>query len=583
VAKTVAAGNVPSMWRAGEGRTAAGRTTASICVAFACLLSLFVAPAASGEKPVEVGKVRLATSQQGRDALLMPVRYPIQLVGQRLELRVSIGGLKGGTIHSWTVRALANGGALRVPETRRSFSFVHGIRLNRRMARRVQRGVAVQVDANEALDINRDGIAELDSSDRVRQILPRGHASRLCASVPQLRAAPGEPLSVNLPACGSRVHWRITRHPGRGKADIHAGRLSFRSAKRFRGTASIELSARASGATSSAGGRAVEVPVQIKVGREGATVRAIGDSVTAGFGYYDDGSMMSFTSLLSCKPGAKTYDDACSSNSINRSNESAAVEYAPDYGLANNVSWAAQWANEHGVSNYENLAVSGSEPSDWTSGGQLFATTKRVEAEDPDFILMTVGANPLLSEMLFGVDNMGCAVWSDFFGEYRECIEEAFAAVHLRANLKALYGELVDNTTATIYLMQYPLSVPSTALAYSATQIATMGQLLNEQIASVAAEVSATRLHVVAPPHFNVGIDLSPAYPSTYSCSSLGYQVDGQSVQSDPAQDELLVDHPLSFCSGPAEGPPWVISGDTGIHPSAAGYAQMAAQIPAPG
>lgn len=28
---------------------------------------------------------------------------------------------------------------------------------------------------------------------------------------------------------------------------------------------------------------------------------------------------------------------------------------------------------------------------------------------------------------------------------------------------------------------------------------------------------------------------------------------------------------------------PWVISGDTGIHPSTVGYAQMASQVPAPG
>ncbi len=243
----------------------------------------------------------------------------------------------------------------------------------------------------------------------------------------------------------------------------------------------------------------------------------------------------------------------------------------------------AQWANAHGVTDYQNLAVSGSEPSDWAAGGQFHSTTKRVESEDPDYILMTIGANPLLSEMLFGVDNMGCAIWSDLFGEYRECIEEAFATVHLRANLKSLYTELVDSTSATIYLMQYHLSVPSSALAYSATQIATMGQLLNEQVASVAAEVSTVRLHPIAPPHFNVGIDISPVYPSTYSCSYLGYLVDGRSVQSEPTQDELLVDHPLSFCSGPAEGPPWVIEGDTGIHPSAAGYAQMASQVPAPG
>ena len=44
----------------------------------------------------------------------------------------------------------------------------------------------------------------------------------------------------------------------------------------------------------------------------------------------------------------------------------------------------------------------------------------------------------------------------------------------------------------------------------------------------------------------------------------------------------LLALHPLSFCGGPALGPPWVIDGDTGIHPSAAGYSQMAGQMPAP-
>jgi lysophospholipase L1-like esterase len=336
-------------------------------------------------------------------------------------------------------------------------------------------------------------------------------------------------------------------------------------------------------ASGSARRRAIAAPVQIKVlPRADTSVRALGDSVTAGFGYYDDGSPMPFTSLFSCKPGERSYDDACSSNSLNRDDEEAAVEYAPDYGLSNNVSWAAQWSNEHGVTDYANFAVSGSEPADWSPGGQLYDTTKRIEAEDPDYIVMTIGANPLLSQMLFGIDEMGCAIWSDVFGEYRECIEEAFAKVSLAANLKALYTELVDNTRATIYLMQYPLSVPSTALAYSATQIAMTGQLLNDRIASVAAEVSTARLHPIAPPHFNVGLDISPVFPSEYSCSELGFEVDGRSVQSDPTQDELFLAHPLSFCSGPAKDPPWVIGGDTGIHPSAAGYAQMASRLPAP-
>jgi hypothetical protein len=185
--------------------------------------------------------------------------------------------------------------------------------------------------------------------------------------------------------------------------------------------------------------------------------------------------------------------------------------------------------------------------------------------------------------MLFGIDNMGCAVSSDILGGYRECIERAFREVHLREDLKNLYEDLVAHTDATIYLMQYHLAVPSTALAYSATQIAEMGVLLNGEIASVAAEVNPQRLQVVAPPHFDVGIDISPVYPSNFSCSRLGYTVDGPSVQSNPTQYELEVLHPLSFCEGPeGGGPPWVIGGDTGIHPSATGYAQMAAQVPPP-
>ena len=560
--------------------------TGSRLLTLACLVGLLLAPSASAAEPkVEVGQVGLATPVDGRGALLVPVRYPIQLVGQRLELRVSLRRPGRGTVDSWISRTHANGGPLRLPERRRWFSFVHRIDLGRRTTRRLRRGLmprpVVVVNASAALDLNRDGSADLAAGDTERQPLPPGYARRLCATVPQLRTRLRQPVRASLPACGASVRWRVSR-PRHGTATIRDGRLVYRSARGFRGTESLELRGRVAGASSSARGRLV-APVQIKVLSGAAvSVRALGDSVTAGFGHYDDGSLMQFTSLLACKPGAKNYDDACSSNSLNRDNEAAQVEYAPDYGLSNNVAWAAQWSNQHGVTNYANFAVSGSEPKDWSPGGQFYDTTKRIEAESPDYILLTAGANPLLSEMLFGIDNMGCAIWADVFGKYRECIEGAFAGVKLRANLKALYTELVDNTQATIYLMQYPLSVPAAALAYSVTQIAMMGAMLNGEIAAAATEVSNARLQVVAPPHFNVGIDISPVFPSEYSCSSLGYGVDGSSVQSDPSQDELLLAHPLSFCPGPAKGEPWVISGDTGIHPSASGYAQMASQLPAP-
>lgn len=521
--------------------------------------------------PVRIGNAALGTSADGHPVVLVPVTYPVQLVGHEVPVRIELLDSTGKTIEARKARIRLNAGKPRSPERRRSFTFVHRLDLFERRPQDLEAGMRVRVRARGRLDANGDGKPELQSGDGALQPLslqPPGVP--FCSTVPAARTRPGRRTMLQLPACTSSMPWHITRQPEHGFARIQEGSLLYRSGARFRGTDTLTLS----------GGR----EVRFTVGAGGSpVVRAIGDSVTAGFGYYSDGASMTIGHLFECRPPEKEFNDACSSNSLTR-NDEAKLEYAPDYGLSNDVSWAAQWANEHAVTNYENLAVSGSEPRNWAAGGYLHHTTAQVESEDPDYILMTVGANPLLSEMLFGIDHMGCAIYAQVFGNYRECIEEAFAEVNLHESLKRLYTDLVENTSATIYLMQYHLSVPSIALAYSATQIAEMGKLLNREIEAVATEVNPERLQVVTPPHFNVGIDISPVYPSSFSCSRFGYEVDGRSVQSTATQVELRILHPLSFCKGPAGGgEPWVISGDTGIHPSAAGYAQMASRVPAPG
>lgn len=520
--------------------------------------------------PVRIGHVVLGASVDGHAVVLVPVTYPIQLVGHKEAMKIALLDSSGKTVAARTAHIRLSGGKLRRPERRRSFTFVHRLDLFAQQA--FEAGMRVRARVRGLLDANGDGKPELQSGDSAAQPLSLADdGTVLCSTVPASRTRPGRRTMVQLPVCTSAVAgpWRITQQPQHGSAHIQEGSLVYRSGPRFRGTDTLTLS----------GGR----EVRFTVGASGApVVRALGDSVTAGFGYYSNGNLMPFLHLFECRPPEREFDDACSSNSLTLNNKGK-LEYAPDYGLSNNVSWAAQWANEHAITNYENLAVSGSEPGNWAPGGSLHPTTARIESEDPDYILLTLGANPLLSEMLFGIDNMGCAIYSQIFGGYRECIEKAFAEVHLQANLKSVYTDLVKNTEATIYLMQYHLSVPSTALAYSATQIAEMVKLLNHEIAAVAAEVNSQRLQVVTPPHFNVGIDVSPTYPSRFSCSSFGFKVDGPSVQSTATQTELEILHPLSFCEGPAGGgPPWVISGDTGIHPSAAGYEQMASQVPAP-
>jgi lysophospholipase L1-like esterase len=542
--------------------------TRSRCILPLVLLAL-LALAAPASAQVRIGRASLGHSADGFPSILVPVTYPIQLVGHTELFEVTARDRSGNAVFSRFARIRLSGGRRRRPEQRRRFTFVHRVDLRERPPVPVGPGMRVQVNAKGWLDANRDGSPEIVGGDRASQPLPLVSHRSLCSTPPASRTRPGRRTTVQLPACTGEPRWRIAQPPDHGQAHIEDGSLVYRPGSGFRGTDTLTLT----------GGR----EVRFTVGAHGApVVRALGDSVTAGFGYYSNGTPMTIGRLLGCRPPAKEFDDACSSNSLVTANTQKLV-YAPDYGLSNNISWAAQWANEHGVTDYENLAVSGSEPSDWAPNGELHKTTAEVEAEDPDYILMTVGANPLLSNMLFGIDNMGCAVSSDILGGYRECVERAFREVHLREDLKSLYEDLVAHTDATIYLMQYHLAVPSTALAYSATQIAEMGDLLNGEIAAVAAEVNPQRLQVVAPPHFDVGIDISPVYPSAFSCSRLGYMVDGPSVQSNPTQDELEVLHPLSFCEGPeGGGPPWVISGDTGIHPSAAGYTQMAAQVPPP-
>ncbi|HET9154316.1 MAG TPA: hypothetical protein VFN85_09405 [Solirubrobacterales bacterium] len=533
------------------------------------LLLVTAPPGSAASRRVQIGRASLGRTADGRPSILVPVTYPIQLAGHSELLEVTLRGRSGKRIYHRTVRVRLSAGELRRPERRARFTFVHRVDLLDQPPVQLQPGMEVTVRAKGWLDANRDGKPEMAAADRAVQPLPLEARRGLCSTPALSRTRPGRRTTVPLPACTGEPTWRITQPPEHGSAHLEDGSLVYRSGPGFRGADALTLT----------GGR----EVRFTVGARGEpVVRAIGDSVTAGFGYYGNGASMTIGHLPECRPPATGFDDACSSNSLVTDNRQKLV-YAPDYGLSNDVSWAAQWASEHGITDFENLAISGSEPADWAPGGAFHETTEEIEAEDPDYILMTVGANPLLSEMLFGIDNMGCAIFSAIFGGYRECIQEAFAEVHLRERLKSLYEDLVQHTGATIYLMQYHLAVPSSALAYSAAQIAEMGKLLNEEIASVAAEVDPKRLQVVTPPHFDVGIDISPVYPSTFSCSRFGYSVDGPSVQSTPTQTELAILHPLSFCDGPeGGGEPWVISGDTGIHPSAAGYERMASQVPPP-
>jgi lysophospholipase L1-like esterase len=576
----------------------------------AALTVLLLATATAGAAPhkhkkpihppaaIRIGRVQVARTPAGRPALLVSVRYPIQAAGREVFVGVAVKPFADRL--ALPVFHRLSAGAPRRPERRRTFTFVHEVRLEARVARQMSkawregRDPTVIVETEAGIDIDDDGTVDIGPNRVLRRAVrlrpaawATGTASAssspgkpTCATVPIVEVEPHGHATIPLPACTGPVRWSVTSGASAGTVHLGSGSLSY-TAPRTPGTVTIGLD---------------HATVIVKVAQpwsspglpatnpgQGPVVRAMGDSVTAGFGYYSDGSSMGILSLYECKPVGKLLDDACSSNSTATANGLKKVPYAPDYGLSNNISWAAQWANAYGVTNYKNFAVSGSEPVNWAPEGSLYETTEQIESENPDYILMTIGANPILANTLFGVGSTACALESDVTGGYKTCVEEEFEEVHLREELRKLYTDLVEKTHATIYLMQYHLAIPSSAIFYSVAQIAEMGKLMNETIAEVAQEVSPTRLQVVAPPHFNVGVSLEPVYPNGFTCSYFEYGVDGPSVQSTPTQDELEAAHYLSFCGGPkGGGEPWVISGDTGIHPSAAGYAQMAHEVPPP-
>jgi len=551
-----------------------------------------VAAATTPAEPLNAispGRVSLGVEFKGRAALLVPVGYPLELSGRKVEVRIRIRFANGKpAVRTWTERP--HSGALRPGDRRGRFGFVHAVLPGPDLSSRLRNpgrvlSVGVTISARLFPDSS-DGIQPPEAN----QPLYRGAHSQSGLR----RAAPGTCSTGmlllptrdggtrgQLPRCGAMLRWSIDRPPDRGTATVDGPAFELALADSQLGSDSFRLRGTGSG----------QVPVfrtvEVRAGRspaQGISVRALGDSVTAGFGYFGKtGRPMTIFELIDCRPGATVFNDACSSNSSNR-NASIGNQpnYLADYGLSRNISWPAQWANEYGITDYRNYAVTGSAPSDWQAGGQFHNTLLSIQGQNPDYILLTLGANPLLSNVLFGLDTMGCALESDLFGDFTQCVLDAFETVDLDDRLNQIYTSLVTNTTSKVIVMQYHLSIPASALAYSAVQLGVMGDLLNEIISDEAGQVSTSRIAVVSPPRFDVGIDMTPVYPADFSCSWLDFKVDGPSVQSDASQDELLALHPLSFCGGPALGPPWVIDGDTGIHPSAAGYSQMAGQMPAP-
>jgi len=301
-------------------------------------------------------------------------------------------------------------------------------------------------------------------------------------------------------------------------------------------------------------------------------MRALGDSVTAGFGFLSDGTEMSLLELPFCFPEGNTPNNRCSSNSPNRPEQTGPVGWLPDYGLANDVSWAAQAAHAFGLTGttaFQNLAVSGSTPSNWAHGGYLRPELEQIVDDNPNLTVMTLGANPLLSYFLTGSGAFCAFSYTD--AKLRACVTKYITAQRVGPLLKEVVGELLAAPHNHIVVSLYHLAIPSVTL-FSAHQVGILFATFNATIAGAVRSLPAygKRVAVMAPPRFFVGRG-----PGNYLCPANNALVDGPSHQSDATQDELALDPFVSFCAGA----PWIISSDSGIHPNRQGYAQFAAAL----
>jgi lysophospholipase L1-like esterase len=289
----------------------------------------------------------------------------------------------------------------------------------------------------------------------------------------------------------------------------------------------------------------------------------------------------------------------CSSNSPDGPDYAGPPRWTPDYGLGNDVSWAAQFANSiqggghvSAPGMFRNYAVTGSAPSDWLEGGILNPTLDAIVAADPDLIAMTMGANPLLTDVLLTIAGEECS-FEDTVAELEACLAPFFTEVDLTGNLQSLYTALLAAPHAEVVTFEYHLSIPAANL-FDVWQLEVMVDYFNEQIDSAVTATKAAlpgdaadRLHLIsaqrdpeAPsaslvPRFNIGLPpaAQQSWTAGYDCGVIRTDlVDGPSHQSEPTKAELFVESPFDFCGGPE----WIIGADTGIHPNALGYTQFA-------
>jgi lysophospholipase L1-like esterase len=283
--------------------------------------------------------------------------------------------------------------------------------------------------------------------------------------------------------------------------------------------------------------------------------RAMGDSVTAGFGYCGTGDsacggsqdqLMSPFRLLGCVTGP--LDDRCSSNFGNPTM------------AGSNVSWAVQFAHRVGISDVRNTAVQGSTPADWDSGGALHGSLTQLIASKPDLMAMTLGANPVLAEFSRGA-GLVCTLFTDET-TLKICVRAFLARIHSVKHLVAVYHAILTQTNARVVVFSYHNPVPNVAAAVGLRhKVEVILHEINRAVGTAVEEARrefGERIQLIAPDHSPWGLD--------HQCAA---------VQALTITEWFLT-FGRSGLNPRDSSTPWVLDNDACTHPTQAGHTQFA-------
>ena len=230
-------------------------------------------------------------------------------------------------------------------------------------------------------------------------------------------------------------------------------------------------------------------------------IRAFGDAVTAGFGIGASGSVIPIVKAMECRPKwigdgtATTAGTRCSSNGSNGPGSPADdVSFSADFGLANNASWAAQVASQLNAIDFANYAVAGSSLVSWMNlphddnapaEGAQHNLLERIERDDPDIVLATLGGDLLLQQPASPVRT--CATLSDVAlqgTQFADCVNALLDRQMTKQRLMAISFDVLAHTqNAKLLLATYLPAEPGFSVLQPWQQTV-LAETINAQISA---------------------------------------------------------------------------------------------------